>query len=85
MGDRFNAPGAQQHTFTLRIVSCEGVEPLAAGTVTRRKGRNLYRNGVQRLAWDDEAARRAVDAEKHARGDQARAMRDARRNGEDWI
>lgn len=60
----------QQHTFTLR---------LADGSTTRIKGRNLYANGVWRQPWADEAARREVLAEKHARGDAARAAREERR------
>lgn len=68
----------QQHTFTLEVLECTGTEPLAVGTVTRRKGRNIYRNQVLRLLWNDEAARQVVTAEKHARGDLARAARDER-------
>lgn len=68
----------QQHTFTLEILACEGVQPLAAGTVTTRKGRNIYRNGVTRAAWDDESQRVAATDEKHHRGDKARAVRNAR-------
>lgn len=70
----------QQHTFTLEIVSSEGAEPLTVGAVTRRKGRNIYRNGVARLPWPDEAARRAAADEKHARGARARAAREERMN-----
>ena len=73
----------QQHTFTLEIVSSEGAEPLIAGAVTRRKGRNIYRNGVARLPWSDEAARCTVVDEKHARGGQARALRETRKNAVD--
>jgi len=57
----------------------KSVEPLAAGTTIRRKGRNVYRNGTWRQPWPDEAARRLVASEKHARGDVARAVRQARR------
>lgn len=64
-----------QHTFTLEVVSSTGTEALAAGTVTQRKGRNVYRNGTERRRWDDEAARDRIAAEKHARGDKARAKR----------
>ncbi len=60
----------QQHTFTLRR---------ADGSLLNIKGRNLYANGVWRAPWADENARRAALAEKHARGDAARAARDARR------
>lgn len=73
----------QQHTFTLKIIECTGTEPLTAGSMTRRKGRNIYRNGVSRLAWSNEAARRQVVTEKHQRGDLARAARDERKM-EEW-
>jgi hypothetical protein len=63
----------QQHTFTIELPD---------GTTTRIKGRNLYRNGVWRKRWDDEAERDRVAAEKHARGDEARARRDERRNSQ---
>lgn len=75
----------QQHTFSLRIISSSGYDPLAPGRETRRKGRNLYRNGTQRLAWDNEAARRAALDDKHERGDSARAARRGRKeNGHGW-
>lgn len=60
----------QQHTFTLL---------LADGAKTMIKGRNLYKQGVWRKPWADENDRRTVAAEKHGRGDIARASRDARR------
>jgi len=76
----------QQHTFTLRVVASSGVDPIAAGTVTRRKGRNVYRNGTVRKPWPDEAARDAARAEKHARGGAARARREARiAERDNWI
>ena len=62
----------QQHTFTLE---------LAGGTRTFIKGRNLYRQGVWRKPWSDEASRHSVADEKHARGRVARAARE-RRKGE---
>jgi hypothetical protein len=68
----------QQHTFTLRVISSEGVDPLAAGTETRRKGRNVYKNGTKRARWNDEAARKTAADEKHRRGDAARAVRTQR-------
>ena len=42
--------GAQknQHTFTIKT---------STGDTIRIKGRNLYRNGTQRLLWDDESKR----------------------------
>lgn len=69
----------QQHTFTLRVTYSEGYEAIAVGTLIRRKGRNVYRNGTARRAWQDETARHAARDEKHSRGDVARAERDARR------
>ena len=65
----------QQHTFSLRVISSDGIDPLKAGERTRRKGRNIYRNGTERLVWRDEEARRAVADEKHRRGDAARQVR----------
>jgi len=73
----------QQHTFTLQIISCEGYEPLEAGTETTRKGRNIYRNGVERLPWPSLAARGLVAADKHQRGDAARQARAVRREMEE--
>ncbi len=74
----------QQHSFTLEILWSDGVEPLAAGARTVRKGRNLYRRGTRRLPWPDESARRAAADEKHVRGDAARAARELRRAEEEW-
>jgi hypothetical protein len=69
----------QQHTFTLRVVECQGYDPLPVGTQIMRKGRNVYRNGTERQQWDDEAARDAVLREKHQRGARAREIRAKRR------
>lgn len=77
IGDSYGA-GRQQHTFSLVIVTCEGVDPLTPGTKTTRKGRNVYRNGTVRKPWIDEAQRVSAAEEKHARGDIARAARDER-------
>ena len=91
VGDRFveavvtaDSYGAarQQHTFTLAILASTGIEPLAAGTRTTRKGRNIYRNGCHRSPWADESTRRIEATKKHERGDAARAVRDARREME---
>ena len=60
----------QQHTFTITLQN---------GEKLRIKGRNLYRNGVFRRPWDDEAERKKALVEKHSRGDSARDARDARR------
>lgn len=59
----------QQHTFTIEL---EG------GTTLQIKGRNLYSEAVYRKPWANESARHAVADEKHARGNQARAVRAAR-------
>lgn len=66
---------AQQHTFTLEILSSDGCQPLRAGTTTTRKGRNLYRLGTRRQPWADEDLRQAALDEKHQRGDAARAAK----------
>lgn len=71
--------GRQQHTFTIEVLASDGVDALAAGGRTTRKGRNVYRSGTWRQPWADEAARRQTAAEKHARGDAARAARAIRR------
>ena len=74
----------QQHTFTLKVIASEGYQPLQAGTQTTRKGRNIYRNGTQRAAWDDEGARATAADEKHTRGAAARAERAIRREIEGY-
>ena len=70
----------QQHTFTLQVIDSTGLESIAAGTVLRRKGRNVYRHGTERRLWQDEQARREALAEKHLRGDAARTSRRRRRD-----
>ena len=72
----------QQHTFTLRVIRCAGDEAIGRGRTIRRKGRNVYREGVLRCAWPDEEARAAALGEKHARGAAAREARADRRG--DW-
>ena len=67
----------QQHTFTLRIGGKH------TGYEIRIKGRNLYRNGVWRKPWPDEAQRRAAVNEKHKRGARARAERFERKYGDE--
>lgn len=64
----------QQHTFTLRLVE---------GSEIRIKGRKLYANRTFRQPWADESQRNAALADKHVRGDAARAER-AERKG-DWM
>jgi hypothetical protein len=59
----------QQHTFTIQQ---ENGEKLLI------KGRNLYKNGVWRKAWEDENLRIPVALEKHERGSRARKMKKAR-------
>lgn len=68
----------QQHTFSLVVLECDGLQPLPPGTKTTRKGRNVYRNGTLRLLWADENERTSALAEKHARGSRSRAKREAR-------
>ncbi len=68
----------QQHTFTLEVLASEGYDALKSGKTTR-KGRNVYRNDTFRKAWEDEANRTYALDEKHDRGNDARAVRDARR------
>ena len=47
----------QQHTFSLMVVRAEGTSVPEPGSRIRRKGRNIYRNGCNRTAWENEAAR----------------------------
>lgn len=60
----------QQHTFTIE---------LATGEKMRIKGRNLYRNGLFRKPWENEAARVESLEEKHNRGASAREARQWRK------
>ena len=60
----------QQHTFTVL---------LSTGDKVLIKGRNLYKNGVKRMKWDNEENREKVLDEKHERGDAARAAKKARK------
>jgi hypothetical protein len=59
----------QQHTFTILQED---------GSTLRIKGRNLYKESLMRKPWADESAREKVAAEKHARGNEARRLRDTR-------
>lgn len=70
-----------QHTFTIEVLESNGMEAIAAGATIRRKGRNVYRNGIERLLWEDESARDRVAAEKHHRGGAARTARHKRTMG----
>ncbi len=62
----------QQHTFTILILATNGRKESQQTTI---KGRNLYRNGTKRIAWNDESLRQSKIEEKHERGDQARQDR----------
>ena len=75
----------QQHTFTILVRGSTGSDAIEPGTKIRRKGRNVYKGRPSRLQWADESDRDAVAAEKHARGDAARADRDQRRECEGRI
>jgi len=68
----------QQHTFTLEILDSDGCDPLKPGSITTRKGRNVYRNGTLRQPWTADTDRRVSLDDKHRRGDAARATRAAR-------
>lgn len=65
----------QQHTFSLKILECKGLEPLEIGIRIRRKGRNIYRNKTMRILWKNEEDREIVLNEKHSRGNLARQDR----------
>lgn len=64
-----------QHTFTLQVLHSTGTDPLEPGTVTLRKGRNIYRLECYRMLWSDENKRQAVIDEKHTRGKAVRAKK----------
>ena len=74
----------QQHTFSLEVLDSDGFRPLDPGVKARRKGRNVYRHGTERLEWANEQTRKAAADEKHGRGDIARSQRDQRRSEEGW-
>lgn len=63
----------QQHTFTIEV---EGEKMLI-------KGRNLYKNGTLRKAWQDENKRKQILEDKHSRGDEARAARKERKEAKE--
>ena len=65
----------QTHTFSLKIISCNGVMPYAQGKVITRRGYQIYRRGTLRSAWSNEPAREEALAEKHKRGEKARQAR----------
>ena len=66
--------GKQQHTFTLLVIGSDGYDALRRGATIKRKGRNVYRNGVLRADRLDGARAAALD-DKHTRGSRARAAR----------
>jgi hypothetical protein len=68
----------QQHTFSIRVIDSWGYKPLKKELITRRKGRNVYRNGTKRLPWQCPKKRTLSLNEKHGRGGIARAARKAR-------
>jgi len=69
----------QQHTFTIKIIQCTGFKEIKSGTITTRKGRNLYRDNPDRLQWEDEDLRNSVAEEKHERGRLAREQKKIRK------
>lgn len=70
VSDSYSARG--QHTFTIEVIDSEGFQKLEPGRRTTRKGRNIYRNGVMRMPWANEAERVIVLDKKHFRGAVAR-------------
>lgn len=74
----------QQHTFTIMPIEATGTNAneITIGKNTTRKGRNIYKNGTERLEWQNENQRDEFADEKHNRGNAARAERDVRRMGD---
>lgn len=78
---------SQQHTFTLRVIKVEGAAKLDVIDIVaknkrgeiKRKGRNIYKNGTLRMAWENESDRLLEIENKHKRGNVARADRDFRK------
>ena len=66
----------QQHTFTIELDDGEKI---------LIKGRNLYRNGLYRKPWIDEASRKECLDEKHKRGNEARMKKAVRKNNPIFI
>lgn len=65
----------QQHTFTFTVIDSWGCDALKKELITKRKGRNVYRNGTKRLPWKCKSARALALNEKHERGRSARKIR----------
>ncbi|XP_076934891.1 uncharacterized protein LOC143601338 [Bidens hawaiensis] len=68
----------QQHTFTIEVLWSTGTKPLPPLHPLLIKGRNLYRLKTMRQRWEDESERQKILSEKHARGNEARNVREAR-------
>ncbi len=66
-----------QHTFSIRVIKSNGHDPHPKSKEIRRKGRTIYRE-FRHISRPDNLAE--VAEEKHRRGDDARARREARRN-----
>lgn len=67
--------GSQKYQHTFTIETKDGNMMI--------KGRNLYKMGVVRKLWPDEAARQAVLDEKHQRGDEARDKNKVRKEAKE--
>ncbi|KAL1196554.1 Zinc finger CCCH domain-containing protein 62 [Cardamine amara subsp. amara] len=64
----------QQHTFTIEVLWCEGIQKLPPLYPLLVKGRFLYRLMTLRQRWANEADRVKVLSEKHSRGAAARKI-----------
>ncbi|CAN8251368.1 unnamed protein product [Cochlearia groenlandica] len=64
----------QQHTFTIEVLWCEGIQTLPPLYPLLVKGRNLYRLMTLRQPWANEGDRAKVLYEKHSRGAAARKV-----------
>ncbi|CAH2043139.1 unnamed protein product [Thlaspi arvense] len=64
----------QQHTFTIEVLWCEGIQKLPPLYPLLVKGRNLYRLMTLRQRWANEDDRVKVLSEKHSRGAAARKI-----------
>ncbi|CAA7056911.1 unnamed protein product [Microthlaspi erraticum] len=64
----------QQHTFTIEVLWCEGIQKLPPLYPLLVKGRNLYRLMTLRQRWANEQDRVKILSEKHSRGAAARKI-----------
>ncbi|KAJ0234362.1 SAP domain-containing protein [Hirschfeldia incana] len=64
----------QQHTFTIEVLWCEGIQKLPPLYPLLVKGRNLYRLMTLRQRWANEEDRVKALSEKHGRGAAARKV-----------